>query len=588
MKRFKMRTKLLLIIIPIVILSVVITGIFSYFYTIKTLRKNAYYSQSNIVRHTADILNNEFSKVLEDMVVVRSTSACQRLLLGKDSDRFVYDHYDDIVRTYNLFSDCYSNRYPMVDSIYLRSSGGAELTLLKDYIPQGVGVDVERWFDKYKVEQKNYYWLGPHKDEIFRTTSQRQVMTLFELIGSVDSDMHGLLAVNLNVQYFMDFLNQVDISQNGYTALITPEGILCSGGVRGDEKILEALGGQVEESYFTAEDDTGRNMLVTAKRLKNQWMLATIVPEEDVLYQVNSITYITVGIAVILIILFSAAAIFLSNSFTRPVSQLSAQVKKMEEGDYTVRFDANGNYELGVLAKGLTSLENTTVLLLEQVKNEQEQKRRAEITALQAQINPHFLYNTLSSIKHLIDMNENERAGAMMLSLSRFFRIALSRGREIIMIGEELEHMKCYLTIMNMRYSNDFNFRVEVDEEILSGEICKLVLQPVVENAIYHGIKGIGKRCEIIVSGYRENDHVILEVFDDGVGIEPRKLESIQRLLNGCGNPDDKEGSYGLKNVHDRVRLHFGKDCGLTIESIPNEYTVVRMKIGYVPYQSQS
>jgi two-component system sensor histidine kinase YesM len=200
---------------------------------------------------------------------------------------------------------------------------------------------------------------------------------------------------------------------------------------------------------------------------------------------------------------------------------------------------------------------------------EQENLKKAELRALQAQINPHFLYNTLDTIVWMAESNKPDQVIEIVRALSSFFRIALSRGKDWISLRQEIEHVQSYLTIQKMRYRDILDYKIDVDESLLESTILKLTLQPLVENALYHGIKTKRTGGDIVVSAQRgDGDRVVLEVRDDGVGFTPYKLAQIREMLAGETDAITmKEGGFGLENVNKRIKLYYGPQYGLAIES---------------------
>ena len=219
--------------------------------------------------------------------------------------------------------------------------------------------------------------------------------------------------------------------------------------------------------------------------------------------------------------------------------------------------------------------------LLDAKMLEQENLKKAELRTLQAQINPHFLYNTLDTIVWMAEANKPDQVIEIVRALSSFFRIALSKGRDWISLRQELEHVQSYLTIQKMRYRDILDYRFDIDESLLDSTILKLTLQPLVENALYHGIKTKRTGGEIIVSARRAaGNSVILEVRDDGVGFTPYKLAQIRAMLSGT--IDDfslKGGGFGLGNVNKRIKLYYGPQYGLGIESYYRGGTQVTVTI---------
>lgn len=220
--------------------------------------------------------------------------------------------------------------------------------------------------------------------------------------------------------------------------------------------------------------------------------------------------------------------------------------------------------------------------LLDAKIKEQENLQKAELKALQAQINPHFLYNTLDTIVWMAQSNKMEQVINIVRALSSFFRIALSKGQDWITIEQEIEHVRCYLTIQKMRYRDILDYRIEVDEDILNGTILKLTLQPLVENALYHGIKNKRSGGLITIHARRaENDRVLLEIEDNGVGFTPYRLSRIKAAMDDDSTEDFsfKESGFGLENVNKRIKLYYGKEYGLSVQSRFQEGTRVTVTI---------
>jgi two-component system sensor histidine kinase YesM len=211
--------------------------------------------------------------------------------------------------------------------------------------------------------------------------------------------------------------------------------------------------------------------------------------------------------------------------------------------------------------------------LLDSKIKEQENLKKAEFRTLQAQINPHFLYNTLDTIIWMAEAKKNDQVIEIVRALSNFFRISLSKGKDWITIREEIERTRSYLTIQKMRYRDILDYKIEVDPTVLDGTILKLILQPLVENAIYHGIKNKRGGGMVTVRAYRKDNKVFLEVEDDGIGFTRYKLDKVQHRFNGDTDElkveelDVEEQGFGLENVNQRIKLYYGKEYGLSIES---------------------
>jgi two-component system sensor histidine kinase YesM len=227
--------------------------------------------------------------------------------------------------------------------------------------------------------------------------------------------------------------------------------------------------------------------------------------------------------------------------------------------------------------------------LLGRITVEQEQKRKSELNALQMQINPHFLYNTLDSVIWMAESGKQDEVIAMSSALARLFRLSISKGKEIIDVASEIEHVKNYLTIQKIRYKDRLDYRIEVDDSIKTMRIVKIILQPLVENAIYHGIKNASAAGTVVISGYRTEKGMDLAVSDDGAGMDEACLDRVRRKLSE--GPEDtlstgtrERGSgVGVRNVDERIKLYFGSEYGLEFKSSESNGTTVFIHLPAIP-----
>lgn len=287
-----------------------------------------------------------------------------------------------------------------------------------------------------------------------------------------------------------------------------------------------------------------------------------------------------IRIAVIAFVAISVLIIFLSiyipQSITEPITELSEVTDQVAKGDLSVRSNVDSGGEVGVLSDSLNSMIDKINELLSQVTTEQTRLRKAELELLQSQINPHFLYNTLDTIVWLAEGSDKAKVVSMVESLSEFFRTSLNQGKDIISIKEEIQHVRSYLEIQQVRYQDILDYEIDIPEEMYKYQIPKITIQPLVENALYHGIKNKRRLGKITVTG-EVTDKVIIYVSDNGIGMtEERNKEVMDRIL---GKSPDSEVGFGLYNVNERIRLKFGDGYGIDITSKYEEGTVSKVTL---------
>ena len=280
-------------------------------------------------------------------------------------------------------------------------------------------------------------------------------------------------------------------------------------------------------------------------------------------------------IAVIIMIFAAGATVIFSASITRPISTLSKLMKKAQTGDMTVRFENHYKGEIGQLGDSFNAMVEKINELLGVVYKEQKNKREAELKILHEQIKPHFLYNTLDTIVWLIEGGMNEDAVEMISSLSIFFRTSLSKGNDIIPLSEEERHTLSYLEIQQFRYHDILEFEISIPKELGSVQVPKLSIQPLAENALYHGIKNRRGKGKITITGREEENAIVLTVSDNGQGMTPERLHEVQEAIR-----TGERAGFGLAAVAERIALYYGPGYGMTISSEEGVGTTVEIRLG--------
>lgn len=274
-------------------------------------------------------------------------------------------------------------------------------------------------------------------------------------------------------------------------------------------------------------------------------------------------------------IIFSA---MLTKSVTVPIRALKETAEKLGRGDLEVRAEMGSLEEINVLARTFNKMSDEIAELMEKTKKEQKNLWRAELKLRQEQINPHFLYNTLDSIVWMAESGNNRQVVEMTTDLSDFFRTVLSEGHDFITIAEEEEHIRSYLKIQKIRYEDILDFDIHMEPEIKDRVVLKMILQPIVENALYHGIKNKRGGGTITVRGYEELSGIVFEVEDDGIGMEEEVVLRLrEKLKNGVDSEVRKKGGFGLNNVIQRIRMYYGPKADITVESERNVGTCVKL-----------
>ena len=279
----------------------------------------------------------------------------------------------------------------------------------------------------------------------------------------------------------------------------------------------------------------------------------------------------------VLIAVVAVSAVMIVSGILQPIRQLNSVTEKIAQGYFNARAQVNSDDEVAELAVSFNKMAGNMQSLIDKVKEDERKMRKADLRLLQEQIQPHFLYNTLDTIVWLIESNEPDEAVTMVVTLSDFFREILSKGKEFISIKEEEKHISSYLQIQEMRYRDILEYDIQLDQVIYKYQILKLTLQPVVENALYHGIKYKRAKGCIHIHGEKEGDIIRLTVRDDGVGMDEEELAQLrQQIEKPC---QETEKGFGLANVNERIHMYFGYEYGMKIESEKGKGTTVEIVI---------
>lgn len=308
------------------------------------------------------------------------------------------------------------------------------------------------------------------------------------------------------------------------------------------------------------------------------WFLGIVITEDKMYADTNRLIQLISIFGALVLIASILISIFFASSVVRPVRKLQELMTKVEGGNLDIHYDYTGCDEIAQLGKSFNSMILKIKELISKVYMEQMDKRKAELEVLQSQIKPHFLYNTLDTIQwKAIEHNAFEVAD-MITALSNLFRISISKGEEVISLEEEIEHVRSYLFIQRIRYQDTLDYQVEYEESLKECKVLKLIIQPVVENAIYHGIKNRRGKGFISIKISQEKKLIVIQIVDNGIGIKEERLAEIKSYLNGERKKGGSIG-YGLYNVNERIRLEYGLEYGINVCSKYGEGAYITIKI---------
>lgn len=422
---------------------------------------------------------------------------------------------------------------------------------------------------------------GSHVQNAFKDKYQWVVTLSKGLINPATNKIEGIFFIDLNYSAIKSLCEKIELGNKGYMFILDKDGsiiyhpqqqLLNSGlKVEAIDRVLAQ-----ENGSFITDEGNGSKLYTVRTSRETGWTIAGVSYIGELIKNKDEMQIFYLVIASGLFALAMILAVVLSKEITKPIKDLKDSMKEVERGNFqNAAFVSKGENEVASLGKSFNIMTGKIQNLMEENVREQKEKRKSELKVLQSQINPHFLYNTLDSIIWMSEGGKNREVVQMTSSLAKLLRQSISNEDEIVTIAKELGYTREYLTIQKMRYRDQLEFEIDVPARIQRKSIVKLVIQPIVENAIYHGIKYKETKGMIYITGEMTKEKIILCIRDNGVGMEQEVLDHV--LENK--RPDEVSNKVGVYNVHNRLQLYYGKEYGLAYESTPGIGTSVYVTI---------
>ncbi len=579
-KRNTFQSQVIKAFLPATICIVLLSGIMMLLQGTRQVKKNARTLIAGTTRQTADIVDDKLGSILGKSSELKNSLAFWRIVNHSYNVNSSHSEYHDVVEVHKKMQDIYNDSDGAIDSIALQTIYQNRINVYYDMVYDYSELE----YNNLNIEKHDRpHWINMHKDKVFSTKIPREVLSLVIPYQNSKNEQAALMVINFKADYFKNLMGKNKISDNGYILLLSSDGYLMPDSgkeylLRKEqmEKILKRKGDG--DLSFLAKDKA-ETLYVHYSSLKiNEWSVVSVTPRSDLYSTLKNVRIFFIIIVFAAALLSFLVSVISSRYISQPVKKLSDQVLEFE-CDQNVVFDVKAGAELTTLAGGLNHLKETIDGLLCQVKEEQEQKSNLELMIMQSQIKPHFLYNTLGSIRALIDLNQTEEASAMCEALIQFYRYSLGNGNTIISLNEEIELVKNYLKILRFRYGDKFDYSFEVEDDIEQLRVPRMLLQPLVENAIYHGIKPKNGKGMILVSGVLKDQVVTLTVFDDGVGMDENTLSCLRKDIMKEEIAPGDQGSFALRNVYMRLKGFYGELSKMTVDSIRNVYTQIQIEV---------
>lgn len=460
-------------------------------------------------------------------------------------------------------------------------------SLIRDY-----HIEHEKWFSE--LEERGRLIVGKYVPERYLSDNS-EVISYMKIIRDWETQEYlGVIIVDLNLEIFENIFEELELDKDQQILILNSAGEIIY--ESNNQSFYDSLSSELnylDEESFTINSNSAQLNIYSVKSEKTGWYITCCINLLEITQNTKKIFTTTIIIILVMVLLTITVLILLMSKNFQIIERLRKAMLKVRSGNYEVEVKPNTTDEIGELCDTFNSMCRqlnyliNTVSVLEYKNKELEIERvKEELNFLQAQINPHFIYNTLESISMMAELNDDEDARLMASSLGRLLRISINRGQEEVSVREELEHVKCYLAIQKIRYEDRFDVEYDIQEIILGCKIPKLILQPLVENSIYHGIEPLDSKGLIIIKGYVKDNFIIFEIQDNGRGMDQETLDKInKKVLTQEKDHLHQTRSIGLNNVNKRIKLYYrDKKYGLKIKSKKEEgtyvYVILPFKMG--------
>lgn len=533
-------------------------------FTRSTIFENSSLYTRTIIRQMNQNIDSYIDYMENIAYIVSSSEDVQEYLFGNGDTGAARE------RILGQFETILDSRSDILNVGIIGTNGRMLINEGQESVNPDLDLSTQEWYTEPLKTNASVSLTSSHVQHII--SGQRPwVITLSRGIRDQSSGVEkaGVFFIDLNYSAISELCDQNNIGNRGYAFILDAEGNIVYHPQQ--QQLYNELQTENISLILEADSDTvltgkGKNerLYTLSRSEKTGWTTVDCVNVDELLKESNKAQSIYVLIAAALVIVALFLTRFIAGTITSPIQRLRDSMARVQEGDFDVPdVVETAENEIGSLTRSFNVMTRRIRELMDQNVRDQEAKRKSELKALQSQINPHFLYNTLDSIIWMAEGKKNEEVVLMTASLARLLRQSISNEDEVVPIAQEVEYARGYLTIQKMRYKDKMEFQIDVDPAILHINLIKLVLQPVIENAIYHGLKYKESKGLLIVKGFMKNGNAVLQVIDNGVGMDEETLAHIydRHKVNYQSN------GVGVYNVQKRLQLYYGSAYGITYES---------------------
>ncbi|WHX50328.1 sensor histidine kinase [Paenibacillus woosongensis] len=570
-----MQKKLVIIFVFLISLPITYVSYASY-------RANSSSILSNMTSSAGQMTDNAMDKV--DRYIADLKRYTILPLYNKDVEKHLDERETDWEKntSINMFLMYLANMKEEIAGVYMTDRFGTIFYNKKPGINEMYPEErLAEWGIRTREAGVSPVLLGTHPIRV-NGSEQRQVFTIMRSIQSVSTLKNiGIIVIDVDIRLFEEIIQPLNTVTHGNTLIVDEHGTvvynadpaMLGKNLSNSPLLMQATG---QRGHFELDIEGKPYIAVYSASSSTGWKTLTYIPLTELLAPMKQSRNALMITALLIVFFALAVAIFISYALTKPLTRTVRLMKQVQRGNLDVHVEVKYNDEIGRLGSHFNRMIDRIKGLLQEVYETEKSKQKADMLALQNQINPHFIYNTLESIRMLAELNDDDRVAELTYLLGLQLRYSITRSDETVTVEQELCHVRNYLQLLQIRFPGKLDFHIEVPQHFYDLPIIKLVFQPIVENAVFHGLEKQEKPGTITITARNDGLDAIFEIRDDGVGMDKDTLNQLNRsLTNG---KIDKFG-IGLRNVNERVRLHYGDTSNLTVDSRPGKGTMVTLKI---------
>ncbi len=591
----KVQIKLLVYGIIISAIPIISIGLFSYMITSNILKVNLQKDSDNLLNQIVENVDTKVSKIEKSMDLLFTNGTIQNILATIDFERPNVDSYEAAQKINNILYSLFYKEEDIISAMFFTEKSGNYA--YRGYVNNDELIRTQQWYLDTVENVGQITWNGPMNNPFNNTDTFKSFLvgrSLRDTNNIRDMAPIGVIYLGINGELFDSILEKINAFDNSDLIILDEKNKIIS---KTKNNVFKNFSiSDIEQKKFKKEKDSfnikieNEELIVKYISSSNKkWKVMQITSYKKYFAPINNIKLFTLVLCIICFIIVNIVAYIFSRSITNPITQLYNAMALVSRGRFDTIINIETKDEIGEICNGFNILIKKIENLFLEVIEKERQMKDIYLRSLRYQINPHFIYNTLATIALVVGNKRSSEGKEMILALSRILKNTISKVDVLITINDEIKNVKDYICIQQIWYESNLNVSYDIQDEVVFCKMPCMLVQPIVENAINHGLNrklNKGNKAKLSLKVYREEDKILIEVFDNGLGISEERLGTI--FSSGSENElKESKAHIGLKNIDQRIKLQFGEEYGLKVESTRNEYTKVTMTIPIINIEGE-